>query len=194
MQEVDEQDDVIATGNMISLSQGHLYDEYDETVCEIQYNHEQIQSNMDIILPTQEHETIVIDIVNEIVEHAVDNDQLTLPSQVSPPSWLAEAMINMNEHSVSATNEQSMNMPSQPAELNSEFVHFFMEEDEAHNEASNENNDIVQSVVLDTEREVPRNDTQVGGVEKIPGQFLKLPVERVSMKKKQGTPSSLHLG
>ena len=67
---------------------------------------------------------------------------MTLPSQVSPPSWLAEAMINMNAHSVSSTNEESMTMPSQLVELKSEIVHFFvdnrsMEEDEGHNEASN---------------------------------------------------------
>jgi len=66
---------------------------------------------MEVILPTQEHETYVVDIVNDIFEHAVDNDQCTLPSQVTPPSWLGEAMINLNEHSVSTTNEQSMNMP-----------------------------------------------------------------------------------
>ena len=115
MQEVDDQYDVVAASNMISLSQGHLYDEDDETVCETQYNHEQIRSNMEIVPPTQEHETPIVDIVNDIVEHAVDNDQLTLPSQVTPPSWLAEPMINMNAHTVSATNEESMNMPSQPA-------------------------------------------------------------------------------
>jgi len=58
-----------------------------------------------------------------------------------------------------------------------------MEEDEGHNEASNEDNDIVQLVPTDTERKVPSNDMQVGGVEKTLGRFLKLPVERVSMKK-----------
>ena len=68
--------------------------------------------------------------------------------------------------------------------------HFFvenrsMEEDEGHNEASNEDNDMVQSVPTDIEREVPSNDMQVGGVEKILGRFLKLPVERVSMKKRK---------
>lgn len=188
MQEVGDQDDVVAAGNMISLSQGHLYDEDDETVCKTQYNHEQIHSNMEIVPPTQEHETHTVAIVNEIVEHAVDNDQLTLASQLTPPSWLAEATINMNEHSVSTTNEQSMNMPSQSAELNSEIVHFFvdnrsMEEDITHIEASNEDNDIVKSVVSDTEREVPSNDMQLGGVEKILVWFLKLSVERVSMKK-----------
>ena len=89
---------------------------------------------MEVILPTQAHETSIIDIVNDIVEHVVDNanvfendvvdialgirnDQLTLPRQVTPPSGLAEAMINLNEHSVSRTNEQRMNMPSQPGEL-----------------------------------------------------------------------------
>ena len=72
---------------------------------------------MEIVPPTQECEIPVADIVNDIVEHAVDNedvfendiddivlgsnsDQLTLPSQVIPPSWLAEAMINLNQHSV----------------------------------------------------------------------------------------------
>lgn len=95
-----------------------------------------------VILPTQEHETYVVDIVNDIVEHEFDNDQLTFPIQVTPPSWLAEAMTNMNEHSVSTTNEKSMNMPPQPVGLNSEIIHFLvnnrsMEEYEAHNEASN---------------------------------------------------------
>ena len=115
---------MVAIGNMISLSQGNLYDEDDETVCETQYNHEKIHSNMEIVLPTQEHETYVVDIVNDIVEHAVDNDQLTLPSQVTPPSWMAKAMINLNKHRVSTTNERSMNMLSQLAELNNEIVHF----------------------------------------------------------------------
>ncbi len=149
VQQVDEQDDVVVASNMISLSHGLLYDEDDETICETQHNNDQIPSNMEIVPPTQEHEIPVADIANDIVEHAVDNDQLTLPSQVTPPSWLAEAMINMNAHSVSATNEESMNMPSQPTELNSEIFHFFvdnrsMEEDEGHNDASNEDNDIVQ--------------------------------------------------
>jgi len=105
VQEVDDQDDVVVASHMISLSQGHLYDEDDETICETQYNHEQIHSNMEVVPPTQEHETPIVDIVNDIVEHAVDNDQLTLPSQVTPPSWLVEEMINMNAHSVSTTNE-----------------------------------------------------------------------------------------
>lgn len=47
VQEVDEQDDVVVASNMISLSQGHLYDEDDETLCETQYNHEQIRNNME---------------------------------------------------------------------------------------------------------------------------------------------------
>jgi len=69
-----------------------------------------------------------------------------------------------------------------------------MEEDEAHDESSNEDNNIVQSIVSDTKGEVPSNAMQVGGVENILDRLLKLPVERVSMKKKQGTLGSLHLG
>lgn len=58
---------------------------------------------MEVVLPTQEHGTFAADIVNEIVEHAVDNedvfendivdialgsnnDQLTFPRKVTPPS------------------------------------------------------------------------------------------------------------
>ena len=67
VQEVDDQDDVVAAGNMISLSQGQLYAEDDETVCETQYNNEKIRSNMEIVPPTQEHEIPVADIVNDIV-------------------------------------------------------------------------------------------------------------------------------
>ena len=60
-----------------------------------------------------------------------------------------------------------------------------MEEDSAHNEASDEENNILQLAVLNTERQVPSNDMQVGGVDKLLGQFLTLSVERVSMKKER---------
>lgn len=66
--EIDEQDDVVAAGNMISYSQGDLYGNYDEHVCETHYNHEPIDSNMDFFLPTKAQGTSVADIVNDIVE------------------------------------------------------------------------------------------------------------------------------
>lgn len=76
---------------------------------------------MEVVLPTQGHGTSTSNIVNDIIEHVVDNegifendishialgsnnDQLTLASQVTPPSWLAKSMINFNEHNVSSTH------------------------------------------------------------------------------------------
>ena len=59
-------------------------------------------------------------------------------------------MINLNEQSVSRTNEQRMNITSQPPKLNKLFIFFMdnrvVEEYEEHNQASSEDNNIVQSV------------------------------------------------
>lgn len=52
-EEVHEHDDVVAADNIISLSQGHLYVDDDEKVCETQYTCQQIDGNT--------------------IEHAVDN-------------------------------------------------------------------------------------------------------------------------
>jgi len=126
---------------------------------------------MEVVLPTKAHGTLVDDIPNDFVDHETNNDnvvekyivtislgsnndQLTLPSQVTPASWLVEAMMNIKMHGVLRTNEESMNKPSQPVELNNEIVHFFMdnrsmEEDSTHNEESYKENNIVQSVVPD---------------------------------------------
>ena len=77
---------------------------------------------MEVFLPTEAHATFTCDILNEFVDLATNNenvvendivdiapgrniDQLTFPSQVTPPSWLEEAMMNMNNHNVSRTNE-----------------------------------------------------------------------------------------
>lgn len=73
VQEVDDQYDVVAAGNMISLSQWHLYAEDDETVCETQYNDERIRSNMEIVPPTQEHEILLLVLLMTLL-----NMQLTM--------------------------------------------------------------------------------------------------------------------
>jgi len=61
------------------------------------------------VLPTEAHGTSLADILNDFVDHETDNDnvvekyivtislgsnndQLTLRSQVTPPSWLVEAI------------------------------------------------------------------------------------------------------
>jgi len=46
---------------------------------------------------------------------------------VTPPSWLAEAMMNINTHTMSSNNEESMDIPSQPTKLNTKLVHYFVE-------------------------------------------------------------------
>ena len=40
---------------------------------------------------------------------------------------LVEAMMNMNKHIVTTTNEEIMDMPSQPALMVNEFFHYFVD-------------------------------------------------------------------
>ena len=40
--------------------------------------------------------------------------------------WLVEAMMNMNKHIVTTTNEEIMDMPSQPTLLVNEVFHYFV--------------------------------------------------------------------
>jgi len=130
-EEVVEHEDAIMVDNIISLSQGHFYGDDDEHVNETQHNHEPIENKMEVFLPIESCEIFECDIHDDFVDHATanenvvengianialgsNNDHLTLQSQVTPPSWLVEATLNMNQHNVSRTNEESMNMPSQP--------------------------------------------------------------------------------
>jgi len=156
---------------MISLSQGNLYD--DEHVCETKFSNEPVVNNMDAATPIEAPTNFACDIPNEAVDHEndnanvvsnenvtkINNDQLSMPTQVTPPLSLVEAMMNNNKHNVSSTNDESMTMPSQPAELSIEFVHYFvdngsLEEEPIQNEVPNEENNGVQSGFPEVERKV----------------------------------------
>lgn len=52
---------------------------------------------------------------------------MTLLGHVSQPEWLAEVMMNLNQNIVTDTNDQSLNMPSQPTSLTHEDIHYFVE-------------------------------------------------------------------
>lgn len=92
-------------------------------------------------MPTEPQVNSLCDILYEAVNEAngnanlisndnaigLNNEKLSLLTQVSPSSWLEEAMMNINPHNVSTTNEESMDMPSQPLELNTELVHYFVD-------------------------------------------------------------------
>jgi hypothetical protein len=54
------------------------------------------------------------------------NEKLTFPSQVPQLEWLVEAVMNMNRHIITNTNEESLSMPSLLANLNNEVVHYYV--------------------------------------------------------------------
>lgn len=55
-----------------------------------------------------------------------NNKELTFPSQLEQPEWLAEAMTNMNKHIVTPTNDENLNLPSMLAVLNNEAVQYYV--------------------------------------------------------------------
>lgn len=99
----------------------------DEDVSETQFSNEPNVNNREAVTPTQSPINLACDIPNEAFDHANDNEnvvsndnviginnyQLSMPTQVTPPPWLVEAMMNNNKHNVSSTNEERMAMPSQ---------------------------------------------------------------------------------
>lgn len=108
---------------------------------ETQLSHEPTVNFMEVVTPFEPHANFPCDIPYEVVDEAnenanlisndnatiLNNEQLRMPTQVSSPSWLEEAMMNIDPHNVSTTNEESMDMPSQPLELNIKLVHYFMD-------------------------------------------------------------------
>lgn len=95
VQELDEQHDVVVAGNMIFISQGHLYGEDDETVCETQYNHEQIHSNMESFYQLKNMKLMLLILLMTLLNMQLTY-KLTLPSQVTPPPLLEAPMISLN--------------------------------------------------------------------------------------------------
>jgi len=195
-EDVDWQEDVIVVEVMISLSQGNFYD--DEHVCETQFVNEPVVNNMEAATPTKSPTNSACDILMEAIDHENDNanvvsnenvtriknDQLSMPTQVTPPSWLVEAMMNNNKHNVSSTNDESMAMPSQPVELSTKLFHYFvdngsLEEESIHNEVPNEDNNGVQLGSPEVERQVSSHHKHLTMNQTILVRFLKPPVERV---------------
>ena len=91
-----------------------------------------------------------------------NNDPLTFPSQVSQPSWMEEAMMNLNKHIVTSINDESINMPSQPTVMNDEIVHFYvdggsLEKPNKDNEEPSEEDKVVKASLLVDPQPLPRN-------------------------------------
>lgn len=96
---MDGQEDANVVDNMLSLSQGHcqgLGDD-DEHANATQYDHEPIEDNMEVVGPCETHTDSATHIHNDNVDlnvvesgHAPrsNNEQLTLPNQVSQLEWL----------------------------------------------------------------------------------------------------------
>ena len=55
------------------------------------------------------------------------NEELTLPSQLSPPKLFGVAMMNSNINIVTNTNDESLNIPSLPTTLNNKVVHYYVD-------------------------------------------------------------------
>ena len=98
--------------------------------------------------------------------------------------WLVEAMMNMNKHIVTTTNEEIMDMPSQPTLLVSEVFHYFvdvggLEEGDVgiENLDATDNADVTQFSV-DTHTQ--RSGTMLKS-------FLRFPMERVLGKEMRGS-------
>ncbi|KAH9308012.1 hypothetical protein KI387_035923, partial [Taxus chinensis] len=63
--------------------------------------------------------------VSQTQEAANVDDILTLPTQLSPPQWVKEGVINLNMQIDFNTEEVSLLMPLPPPPLPSEVVHYY---------------------------------------------------------------------
>ena len=91
-----------------------------EHVSATQYDNEAAEENMEVVGSDERHlqyadqrnnDTNGLN-VNEGCHALQANEaKLTLPSHVSHPKWLAEAMMNLNQNIVTDTNDQNLNMP-----------------------------------------------------------------------------------
>lgn len=115
-----------------------------------------------------------------------------MPGEVSYPSWMEKAMMNLNKHIVTITNDESINMPSHPTITNDDIVHFYVdggsleEPHKEHEEPTQEDNVVGAPILANLEQLLMNTPTL--------GQFLKFLVERASMNAKKGTLDSLSLG
>lgn len=75
-EEVDEQEDAVVADNVISFSQGHLYNDDVDHLSETKYNNEPIDNCMYFFLPTEAHETSTCDTINEFVGHTTNNENV----------------------------------------------------------------------------------------------------------------------
>ena len=123
-----------------------------------------------------------------------------MPIQVSAPSCLVEVATNITGNNVATTNEESVDMPSQPSGLNTKLVHYFvdngsLEEELIQHEVPEEDNNGGQSVVPEDEIQVPGPEEH-GATEnqRLLGAFLKLPAARVKASSRNSTSDYLRLG
>ena len=108
--------------------------------------------------------------------------------------------MNITRNNVSTKNEENMDMPSQPSELNTELVHYFvdigsLEEEPIQHEVPEEDKNGGQSAVLEDEIQVSGLEEHEETKKKILlGAFLKLPIERVKASSRNSTSDYLRLG
>ena len=177
-----------------------------------EFSHEPTVNIMEAITPIEPPSNSACDIPYETVDEAnenenlisnddatrLNNEKLIMPSQVSPPSWLEEEMMNIDTHNVSTTYEESKDMPSQPSELNTKLVHYFvengpLEEDPIQHEVLEEANNGGQSVVPNVESQVSCPGEHGIKNQILLGAFLKLLVERVKASSRNSTIDYHHL-
>ena len=83
--------------------------------------------NTYIICTIDSIETLRLNMVEYCQAQQTNKEQLSFPSQVPQPKWLAEESMNMNKQIVNRTNEENINMPSQPTHVNNEFVNYYVD-------------------------------------------------------------------
>ena len=169
----------------------------DEHVSVTQYDVEISKDNLEVVGPCKTHTHYATHTHNENFHLNVldgghiprrDNDPLTFPSQVSQPSWMVEAKMNLNKHIFTSTNDESISMPSHPLVMNDDTVHFYVdvgsleELHEEHGEPTQEDN-VFGAPILANIGPLPMNTPTLC-------RFLKFPMERVSTNARKITSNS----
>jgi hypothetical protein len=173
----------------------------DEHVSATQYDNEEIEENMEVVGSYETHLHFVDQIHNDTNALNVNEggqvlqgnkEQLTFLSHVSHPEWLIEEMMNLKINTVTDTNDQSLNMPSQPTSLSNEVIHYFVDNGGVENQnVGNEAEEAEIDSAYETKVEVDHHNQQC--TTPILRKLLKLSMERVTKKTITGSSKFLCL-
>ena len=147
------------------------------------------EKHMDLVAHTS-NDNDDLNLVDVFCSLGNKNDPLTWPTQVPQPSWILEAMMNLNRNISTTTNDEILNIPSQSVVMHDEIVHFYVddgsiEEPNINNEEVAEEDNVVETPLLASPQPLPRNTPRLR-------QFLKFfSGERVNARKTRNNRHSL---